>query len=69
MVGSAAVIMAMNNSREGEDGEAVQSLVRRRCLMVLGMARWGQLAKFFTRKLSYVCKRATNAGNNYIANL
>ena len=69
MVGSAAVIMAMNDSREGEVGEAVRSLVRCRCLMALGMAGWGQLADFFTRKISYVYKRATNAGNNYIANL
>jgi hypothetical protein len=39
--------MAMNDSREGEVGEAVRSLVRRRCLMALGMAGWGQLANFF----------------------
>ena len=69
MVGSAAVVMAMNNSREGEVSEAVRSLVQCRCLVVLGVARWGQLTDFFTKKISYVCKRATNAGNNYIADL
>ena len=47
MVGSAAVIMAMSNSREGEVGEAVWSLVRCPCLMGLGMAGCGQLANFF----------------------
>jgi hypothetical protein len=70
MVGSSAVVMAMNNRREGEGGVAARSLVRHRFLMGLGMAGCGRgLALFLLEKSNYVCRRATNAGNNYIVNL
>jgi len=47
MKGSSSVIMAMNDSREGEGGVAVQSLVRCHCLVWLGVARCGRLADVF----------------------
>jgi hypothetical protein len=68
MEGSSSVIMAMNDSREGEGVVAVRSLMRCHCLVWLGMAQCGRLAVFFA-KINYVCRRATNAGNNYIVNL
>jgi hypothetical protein len=47
MEGSSSVIMAMNDSREGEGRVAVQSLVRCHCLVWLGMAGCGRLADVF----------------------
>ena len=47
MAGFSAVIMAMNNSREGEGGVATLSLVQQRFLMGLGVAGCGRLAYVF----------------------